>query len=67
MIAWPDYGIGAVFTLIGLFFVVAPKTRDALLPGRLKGAAERTIFSWALFLFSLFWTIGVALAALPPR
>jgi membrane associated rhomboid family serine protease len=60
MMAWPDYGIGAVFTLIGLFFILAPKTRDAWFPGRLQGEVPRLIFSWAFFLFSLFWTIFVA-------
>lgn len=60
MTGLPDYTIGVVFTLIGLFFILAPKTRDALFPGRLQGATPRLIFSWAFFLFSLFWTISVA-------
>ena len=55
----PDYSIGVVFALIGLFFILAPNARDALLPGRLQGAGARTVFSWALFLFSLLWTAGV--------
>lgn len=65
MTGWPDYGIGIVFTLIGLFLILAPQTRDRLLPGRLQGAVARRVFSWAFFLFALFWTIAVAMLPKP--
>jgi hypothetical protein len=61
MMGLPDYTIGVVFTLIGLFFILAPGARDALFPSRLQGAVPRMIFSWGLFLFSLFWTLSVAM------
>lgn len=61
MMGLPGYAIGVVFTLIGLFFILAPNTRDSLFPGRLQGATPRLIFSWAFFLFSLFWTIAAVM------